>query len=211
MSVIASLKQKARYSGTQEFALLDDGMLDVYTKDGGKTHQFKIDLAALDPNYTRVRNIAYQWYIGIFGWLFFSVVFIAWGLSMGEAYVAKYILVVIGVLIGAMSFVSYMQATIRSRDVILFKVRNDPKSYLVLWNYLPDPESFSRFLEMLVKKISSVSIVPPGKTAGTFAAELVEIGRMREKGLLTDEEFILAKKRLLEPQDQGGIGFKINT
>lgn len=95
-------------------------------------------------------------------------------------------------------------------DVVTYFYRNGAFAFNV-WRDVPDEASFAEFISKLGKLIKDeqASTDHAGSTTTSLSSEIDRLGALREKGLLTDEEFVRAKSLLLEQLDRGNrvMGF----
>lgn len=99
----------------------------------------------------------------------------------------------------------------RSRfDVITYFYRNGSFAFNI-WRNNPDEASFSDFVSELNQliKVERESSDRAASEGSSLATEIDRLGTLRDKGLLTEEEFLRAKSSLLDGLDRSGrvMGF----
>ena len=94
----------------------------------------------------------------------------------------------------------------KSYDVVIFRSPTTGQQ-LVLHNNVPNEKEFSSFVETLKATIKKFPAIPLGQ-ANTTIAELREFARLRDDGILNNEEFEEAKRKLLASLNSSAkIGF----
>jgi hypothetical protein len=78
------------------------------------------------------------------------------------------------------------------------------------WIGKPNPQEFDRFIECLVDRIEAASENAAKKGQESFANEIRGLKKLVDEGMLTQEEFEIAKKKLLSPPPRANIDFSQN-
>ena len=195
---IARLEQQKFGKGKQSFVLHEDGTLLVTLSKKGNFQQFSLPVAGWDPEPSHEKNSPWLsrvilkavlvliciMIVTMFGCMFASV---ATG-HTGAAFV-------LAVILGGCWVLLYTQYLLQSYDVLIF--RNPATGgQLVLHNNVPNEKEFSSFVEALKATIKKFPYIPLGETR-TMVTELREYVRLRDEGVLTNEEFEEVKRKLL--------------
>ncbi|MGL4400836.1 MAG: SHOCT domain-containing protein, partial [Luteolibacter sp.] len=191
-----------------EYELESDSLV-LKQKQGAERLQTRIKYSTLlpDPDH-RASSERKLLYFGIFLVLLaFPFGFTATTIP-DEVVRIFFTMLTIVTLIGAAVFIRRFMTS--RFDVVTYFYRNGTFAFNV-WRNVPDEASFTEFVSKLGKLIKDEhpSTDHAGSTTACLSLEIDRLGGLREKGLLTDEEFARAKSSLLEQLEQGGrvIGF----
>ncbi|MCL1920725.1 MAG: SHOCT domain-containing protein [Kiritimatiellaeota bacterium] len=206
---IARLEQSKRGKGKQSFILYEEGTLLITVSKGGNLQHFSVSLMGWDPepahekNYPRTSRVVLK-IISVILCVFFALVGAALFFSSGKG-IAPILFVV--VVLGISWAVLYNLYLLQSYDVLIF--RNPATGgQFALHNNVPGEKEFSAFVEALktvIKKFPSIPLWP----TNTTVAELREFARLRDDGILTNEEFEEAKRKLLSNMNSSSsMGFR---
>jgi len=194
---IARLEQRKFSTGKQSFVLHEDGTLSVTLSKGGNRQNFSMPLAGWDPAPLHEKDNAMSSRVafGITSVLLFIVValvvrFFDSAESLNLAAGVSFILVL------PIFWVLFLVQCFRKRyDILVFR-NPATQQTLVLHNNVPNEKEFSSFVETLKATVKKFQYVPFAQT-DTTVAELREFARLRDDGILTNEEFEDAKRKLL--------------
>ena len=200
------LTQKRLLFGTQTFELTGDDQLLVSTKGWGGEKRFKVPLASLDPEPARIRTRPiFRWALAaLLGTLFGGVVLLGvWSPDGGEPVSPG----LFGIILGAF-FVAFLRsAVLETVNVMAFYDRFSGRPLLTPWFNNPNAKTFDDAMRELRNRISRLS----GSFIATepnVEAQLRSLHRLRDEGLLTPEEFEVAKRRALGAGEKAAIGFR---
>ncbi|MEO8616573.1 MAG: SHOCT domain-containing protein [Luteolibacter sp.] len=115
----------------------------------------------------------------------------------------------VGVMAIVLSLLAVKKYQASRYDLLTFFYLNGSFAFSLAKNN-PDKMTFSAFVESLLRKIKDAqTTIPHSITSLTPIAEIEKLGILRDKGLLTDEEFEKTKKSLLDQLTQAPrtIGF----
>ena len=202
---IARIEQKKFGKGKQAFVLREDGTLLVTLSKGGNLQHFSITLTGWESEPVHEKNVAR------FSRFLLKVIVVLIILSLlGMAFMpikdlpGMLCMFIVFSFMGFMILSEYLQ---RSYDILLF--RNQlTGGQLMLYNNIPNEKEFSSFVAALKTVMKKFPYVMPEHT-NTAVADLREFARLRDDGVLTNEEFEEAKRKLLSTiNTPSNMGFR---
>ncbi len=206
-SIIGTLEQRPRGKGKHRFELFDDGRVLVRFKRGLEQHETSIELARLERHPQRHQErqgcaftVFVVFALALVGALA-GVVFTSWDSGGRLAFMVAFVPLAIIAWAGWREFVR------NSYDILLFV---DPITgrNLVLHQGLPDQARFEEFVAKLQKEVAKHSAVTGAGAPRGTADQIRELAKLKDEGILTEEEFKTGKQKILEGQPSGGpIGF----
>lgn len=206
MKELAQLDQSTRLKGKRQYTLRDDGLLRVVCAERGHSQDFTVEVGYLDPEPIRDKRRATDMLVAMFIFGFFGGMFIL--AAVGPGHSAGAVLPMLGV--AALFFLPFalcwMEYVKRSYDVLIF---HSPQTgaQIALLNNVPSAPVFTKFLDQLLAAISTHRNKLPS-VPKPLSQELRELAKLREEGVLTEEEFNTSKRNLIEAtKNAGPIGF----
>lgn len=202
------LKQSIFLKGSRQLKLMPDDTLRVEIRSDGAVSEFSIPLCTLDPSPMRKKQPPSKFVFG-----FVVCAFLLLGSFAAQLFAVSDIRIVLGVL----SFLlmlpfgfSLYRLWRFTYDITVFYDRSSGQAAFTLFTDKPDPSTFREFVSHLTKQIKSADMRDPNGRADSIAAELQSFAKLKEQGILTEEEFKTIKQRLLDKLNTGTavIGFK---
>ena len=207
---VARLEQYKIGKGKQTFVLHDDGTLLVTAAKDGNLQHFSMSLMGWNPGPVHVKNnprvsrmilTVISVVLGLFMILMFFTICYA-PTQGGTIFAPVFFLVVSGVL-WTVLFTRHQR---QCYDVLIFR---NPMTggQLVSHHNLPEENEFTAFVEALKAIIKKYPAMPLGQPETTIG-KLREFARLRDEGILTDDEFEEAKRKVLSNMGSSSkIGF----
>ena len=190
---IARLEQRKFSKGRQAFALQEDGTLLVTASKGGNIQHFSVSLAGWDPEPAHEKNTPKSSLVML------RIIFILSCMPLLTIFFVPIKAIAAMLILSAIFFVllgilrsDYLH---RSYDVLVFRNPNTGGQLIFHYN-VPNEKEFSEFITKLKDTIKKSPYVAYGLTP-TKTAELREFARLRDDGIITNEEFEEVKRKLL--------------
>jgi len=206
MKDIAQLNQSSLLKGKRLFALQDDGVLRVTHAEVGKSQEVAVEISLLDPRPVRERGKAAAMLVGmsVFGLLVLGFTFAAFG--PGHTRGAEGPVLCIAGFFALPFLLCWHHYLKQSYDLVIFR---NPYSggQIAFLNNVPTPEEFRSFIDILVSEIKANRIAPyqPMKS---LSDELRNLAKLKDDGVLTEDEFRVAKQNLINAaKEPGPVGF----
>ena len=202
------IKQKTPDLTLLEYELDEDALV-LRQKSGSERLQTRFNYSTLMPDADHRAGSERKWlYFAIFQ-LCVAVFFGA--AASGESREREISIV----------FTMFMLVFLVTTAVFIFKFlrsRFDVLSYLypngglafIIWRNLPDEQTFAPFIAGRTGRIKQArEAVRAAASPDSLSTEIDRLGTLRDKGLLTEEEFARAKASLLDQLERGGrvMGF----
>jgi ribosomal protein S20 len=207
----SSIEQRSFLRGRQKFVIHSDGDLEVTFERFAINRQYKIPLLQINPKPERHKVLNTGSLVGLIIFISF-IILIVWGIiscfrSTSDRDVAYFLLIplVFAVLFGWTCLTRFRQNSI---NVVIFFLRQNGQIHV--WHNKPDAKTFTTFCETLSKKCEEAwNNRPLDASAQSMAGEIAALNNLREKGILSEEEFQKAKARLLDQIDvkERKVGF----
>lgn len=199
------LEQSIFLKASQRLEICQDGNLEVTFKKAFARRQFKIPLWTVMPHPERIQ---FRQGGDLIGMIFFGLLsvgllipmLVTMDIGMVE------VLVVPLVACGVVSARCLWRWKSSSTDILAFNLRG--RGQLHVWFGKPDQESFDRFCETLTRKAEQAwNDRPLEQPTNGFAAELAALKKLKDTGVLDENEFARAKAKLLGDSQERRIGF----
>lgn len=197
------LAQSKFLCGKQAFEIVDGEMLDIKYDRFTLHQQFQIPLWEILPDPQRIRH----WPVGttagaaIFGILLLVLVILPF--FIGEV---ALVLVFPGLFIVSFFIACLYKLKVTSVNGLMFHLRNG--GYIEVWHENPNKETFDAFCDALKRSVKQAWERHSAAVQGhTFAAEILDLKKLADSGLLSQEEYARLKERILT-SDQRQIGFR---
>jgi hypothetical protein len=208
MATLIALHQKKRFQRSWSFILNDEGTVHVQTRRRGGAQDYIVELRNLDPKASRARSCAWvAWIFGgvlAAGWLA-AVLSILIGLRTDPISGRLILIAFVSLILVPLALKVLGKAAQETYDVTLFYNRWNQQAVLSIANRQPDAESAEKFIAALTRQ---TELAAPSEVRGEgLADQVAKLDEMRQKGLLTDAEFSIAKQRLLGGAEEKKIGF----
>ena len=196
------ISQKKFMFGTRHIAV-DENKVTVKIEKFNLNNEYSFDIEVLSEHYNRIKKFPYDWLCVIIVATIIDISFV-----IRSFYAREQLIILVPVMfitIGwIISIVKFWKNSINS---ILFFNRFDGSVVLELFYNYPSQVEFSDFVEFIKKKISVIS-EQKKNTQKSFSFELREIVKLKEDGLLDEQEFKILKDKLINKTvESGKIGF----
>lgn len=175
--------------------IFDNKFLNVNEKNSGKTTSFNIKLTLLDakPVHKRIINIRYL----VISAILFAAAWVVYYFTRLQLSPFSnpyfYGLTAIMTALGAISFVYMVK---QSRHVIIFLSRHGRIPVVELFFRNPDKSTFNVFLNRLIHCSNTLKESNYYTDSQTLAAELSEHRRLKNEGIISNEDYEQAKRRI---------------
>ena len=202
-----TLKQKRPGSGTTEIQLLDDKLIVRYSKGSNRTES-SINYTSLlvDPDY---RASADKRLVVAAGFAALMASFLMFSSRGGQDTELSPVMVMAGLILLGLSALLVRKYFTSKFDLCLFYYGNGSPAFNLNRNQ-PDQETYEKFVADVSRRVkTSIDEISPPGLPGSIALELEKLGRLKDRNLLTEEEFAKAKEGLLSQIDKGSrtLGF----
>ena len=94
-----------------------------------------------------------------------------------------------------------------SIDALIFRSRINGQNLLVLWQNVPTVGEFESFTNGLRDRLRKVEVPLTNPVNQSVADELRKLGDLKKDGIISETEFVEAKKKLLGALEKRTIGF----
>ena len=191
-----SIRQRAFLHGTLEFRI-DGGYVECSRRGIVETASYKIELAALNPNPVRRRVVPWGLVaaFALVGTL--AAVLLGAGYLSGERDV-RLAMAAIAVMPGVPAVVCLLGIIREAREMVMFEPLIGPAPVLQMLADKPDAPTCDGFIRELGRRIESARRdMLGGYGAGGVAGEIRELIKLRDEGLISDQEFRAAKAKAL--------------
>ncbi len=194
------IQQKA-FHGTRSYELTENDRILISVDKNGELNQFAIDAAQLDPDPVRSRHRRRNW---IKFFLLAGAIVVAAILFSAEYGESHPRIALFGsggglILAAYLFYVSIRKRQEGNFDVICYQNRFNGETELILHTYLPSDVEVAAFLTELNERISTTAEKPEETDMDhSTAREIERLALLKEKGYLSELEFVQAKKDLLQ-------------
>jgi Short C-terminal domain len=201
---IARLEQKEAFRGARSFVLRDDGTLVAEYRSLGKGSSHTVQLASLDPNPRREQHREVGLLI-VFVLFTLALLGTAFGAIAAEDEATRFAYMVAGIPLLVLALVSGVAFRRKSFDLVIYDSPYTGEGILMC-NEKPTREVFGSFIERLQEQVQEHRSTT--LRDGGIADHLRSLAKLRDEGILTEEEFATAKERVISGNDpRGPIGF----
>lgn len=209
-NVTSELFQQNRLDGVQKlFRIYDNRILSITEKSKKGQKQFMIALSLLDEKPKRKNEIVIQYVLAAIGLAIVAYIihyFKSSGVEFLNGSYANYVKILLGTL-ALGSFYCFCKIM---RNSLVFKTANGQIPVVELFENRPNKAKCQDFLYLMTAKITSIKkgIIMPSEQK--FAVEISEHRRLRDEGVITEEQYDLAKDNIFESQAQRNKSLKFN-
>lgn len=195
--------------GKQEFAITDDDNIKVVQSTMWSRSEVMIPLCELDPNYSHVRQVSWQSLLCTIIFLVPSCILLLVAIfnkNIETDMVVFFVsLSVVFFLATLFCWISYLKQYV---NVVAFYSKRNGQLLISMWNELPNKEEFNNF----VAKVAAMATESFDKLVGgskeDLASEILSLHKLKEQGILNEDEFARAKSKLIENAEPRTIGFR---
>ena len=206
MKTTAQLNQSTAMKGKRLFALEDNGVLRVSHAEAGRVQEFSFDVSQLNPEPTADAFKATSMIAGmaVFGLAAGFFVFAA--LGPGHSRGAELPVLAVAAVFVLPVLLCWREYLKRSYDVLIFQNPYTGAQVSFLRD-IPTPDEFGKFMDLLKSEITGRRNNLQ-QFSKSLSQELRELAKLHEDGVLSDEEFTIAKRMLIDREKgAGAIGF----
>lgn len=199
-----SITQKQILKGKIKLVLNDNNEVEIVRKTMNHHSSFKIPLASLNPESRREKhvNILTMIVAIVFAFIFLLCLFNAFLVRHDASALFPQIAISMSSAAAMLAcFVSWLKS---SYDFVVFDNINGGAS-AVLFTDKPNKEEFHSFLETIRTRIIEAQSHRQETVEKTMSQEIVELAKLKGQGLLTEEEFEMAKRAVLGNKSKFGF------
>ena len=193
---MTKLVQKAFMKGRRTFTLPGDGTVQCDYRHGRRLYEFKVELSRLDENPRQDRFFATSMLVGAIILAVPSLGAIAGVLLSDASSDARFMFTILSVLISPFMLMCIMGIFKQSYRLLVFTNPGSSRDSVVLFQDKPDAMQFEGFVSALRSAIAAAHTDVP-KIGTSIAAEVRELMKLREEGVVSEEEFERAKARVI--------------
>jgi hypothetical protein len=193
---MTELTQKAFMKGKRIFTLPGDGTVHCDFRYGRSAYQFSVDLSKLDETPRQDRFFATSMLVGTSILGIPSIGCLIGAILSDGSSDARIIFSVFCVLLSPFMLICILGFLKQSYRLLVFANPVNQQDSVVLFQGKPDPVQFEQFVSALRGGIATAHADAP-KLGASIAAEVRELMKLREEGVLSDEEFQKAKTRVI--------------
>jgi len=204
------LRQSIFLKGSRYVCLMPDNTLSVAIKADGAISEFSVPLRLLDDSPVRTKQPPSKFFLG-----FTVCAFLLVGLLVAQFYASAFevraLLGVLGFLVLLPFGFSIYRIWRFTYDITSFYYKSSGQVAVSLFTNKPDIQTFEGFRNHLIKQIKATADSDTQHNSDSIAAQLQSFAKLKEQGIVTDEEFQNIKARLLSTVTSapGTVGFKV--
>ncbi len=196
--VLATYALKSPLRGCEtELALLDDHFISVRSvRPDTLPKKYDVDLRFADAKPLRTREVSWTWLIVTIGLLALSIGTIVsrWGTTPEPWMQLGIIAACVTILVSAFTFFLFIRRTTES---LQFKSIHGGATLISVTGGIGSARNGKRFFIALMKDISAAKAARPQEKPQFLRDEMREHHRLRELGVLSDEEYEASKAKIL--------------
>lgn len=180
-----------------ELALLDDHFLSVRcVRPEGLPKKYDVDLRFANAKPVRVREISWTWLVVTVGLVLLATgaIFSAWSATPTPWNRPGFIAALITLLVSVGTFFLFLRRTTES---LLFRSVHGNATLVSVTGGIGSARSGKLFFVELIKDINAAKTARPQEKPQFLRDEMREHHRLRELGVLTEEEYEASKARIL--------------
>lgn len=189
---------KSRLRGCEtELTLLDDHFLSVRSvRPEGLPKKYDVDLRFANAKPVRVREISWTWLVVTLGLIGLSTgaIFSAWSTTTTPWERPGFIAALITLLVSVGTFFLFLRRTTES---LLFRSVHGNATLVSVTGGIGSARGGKLFFIELMKDINAAKAARPQEKPQFLRDEMREHHRLRELGVLTEEEYETSKKGIL--------------
>jgi len=207
MKEIARLNQSEILRGRRSYVLRDDGTLVADYRSLGNERSHTLQIATLDLNPRRARHSEVGLLV-VFLLFVLALLSIAFGAISSTDEDTRIAFIIAGIPLLILTIVCGVAFRKRSFDVVVFDSIDSPylENGLQMCYQKPTREEFESFITCLQEQIREHQSTTLRE--GGIADQLRSLAKLRDEGILTEEEFAAAKERVISANGpRGPIGF----
>ena len=191
-----TLHQRQFLKGQQSFSFADGDALLVRVKNFQRTEEFTVPLGNLSPTTMLLQHSAFGFLVmaaicfSAFAAICIAIFAEMRSDSLGNRLGVSVLPTIFLFLPALTCLIRFFQ---RRCDLLLVRSRLDGSVILALWRNNPNASEFEAFTSELARRITLCPFpeVPPSQTLGN---EIFQLEALRQKGILTSDEFAALSK-----------------
>ncbi len=195
-------EQRVPLKGSTQFVFRGNGEIEIHFSRAGMSSDRTIELGSLDPACVVTQNKAIlSWCAGIlFTVGFFAAMVAIWRALSPDPFFTRFLVCAIaGTPLGVPMVATVGRAIKLTHNVTTFSHLNGQTAFSVD-NKRPTPQAAADFIAELTERIKEAAPLP--RTGTAFTDQLAQLHVLRSRGVLTHEEFLAAKHRILAETDR---------
>jgi hypothetical protein len=161
-----------------------------------RKYKFRLNLAHLDPRPFRLRHIVWKWLYASLALWCSAVVFVIAGWFDTSSVVS------LGIFAGAIvaALLTLLTFFYLSHDTVYFRSQFGKIRLFELANNNPNKDSFGGFVNKIVVQINKSKAAKGMNQSQLLAAELKELRRLKDEGIVLEEDYEKAKRLMFKHQ-----------
>jgi hypothetical protein len=197
--VLAHYQLKSALRGCEtELVLLDDHFVSVRSMrpDNPLPKKYDVDLRFANPKPLRTREISWTWFvvtIGLIG-LALGTIFSLWGTSEQPWMLTGVMAAFATLLVSGLTFFLFLRRTTESLE---FRSVHGEATLISVTGGIGSARNGKAFFIALMKDINAAKAARPQERPQFLRDEMREHHRLRELGVLSEEEYERSKSRIL--------------
>ena len=197
--VLATYGLKSALRGCEtELVLLDDHFVSVRSMrpNNPLPKKYDVDLRFANPKPLRTREISWTWFIvtvGLIG-LALGTIFSLWGTTAEPWLLTGVMAAFATLLVSAMTFFLFLRRTTESLE---FRSMHGEATLISVTGGIGSARNGKQFFIALMKDINAAKAARPQERPQFLRDEMREHHRLRELGVLSEEEYERSKMRIL--------------
>ena len=188
--------QKAFMKGKRTFTLPGDGTVHCTYGYGRSAYQFTVNLGKLDASPREDRFFATSMLVGAIILGIPSIGCLIGAILSDCSSDARIMFSVFCVLLSPFMLMCVLGFLKQSYRLLVFANPINPQDSVVLFQGNPDPVQFEQFVSTLRSGIAAAHEEVP-QLGASLAAEIRELMKLRDEGVLSEAEFQSAKKQVI--------------
>jgi len=188
----------------QFFEIYNDKYLRVIKKNKKETTEFNIALISLSPESQLISNIAWKWLVSATVFLLFSVISAYYSLQQFSLENAI-VLLPTGLLFLLLSVGAVYMLIFKSERSQVFYTRYGYFPLIKLMIGKPDKSNYNKFIAEITKKICAEMDGNKISIKSLQAGEMKMLRRLTSQGVLSRNEYDLAKNEIFSYIDSQGL------
>ncbi len=162
-----------------------------------RQYKYRIDLSYLNPRPFRMRHIAWKWLYATLGLTLIGalLIYVTWFTNWIEP--SAYFLIFLVVEVSA-TLICLLLFFYKSYDRIIFRSQYGRVKFIELLNRNPDKKSFRKFIGRFILQIKKSKADKGFSESDFLAQELVELRRLKDEMVISEERYNKAKTLILK-------------
>lgn len=160
-------------------------------------YKYRIDLAYLNPRPFRMRHIAWKWLYAALGLTLIGalLIYVTWFANWIEP--SNYFLIFLVVEVSA-TLICLLMFFYKTYDRIIFRSQYGRVKFIEVLNGYPNKKSFRKFIGRFILHINKAKTDKGYSQSDFLAQELVELRRLKDETVISEENYNKAKTLILK-------------